>query len=235
MGLRVDILTLFCELFEPFVATSIVGRAVANGLVDINLTNFRDFATDNYGSVDDSPFGGGPGMVFRPEPVFRAIESIKPKPKTRVILLTPQGKQLDQRLAKRLSKLKHLVLICGHYEGIDQRVHERLVTDEISIGDYVLTCGELPAMVLVDSVVRLIPKVLGKLESTEVESFSQGLLEYPQYTRPAVYRKMRVPKVLLSGNHKLIDKWRKEKALEITRKKRPDLMADERRRRDETD
>ncbi|NQS99915.1 MAG: tRNA (guanosine(37)-N1)-methyltransferase TrmD [Candidatus Omnitrophica bacterium] len=233
--MKIDIVTIFPKMFEPVLNESIIKRAKAKGLVKIKIHDLRRYSPDKHRKIDDRPFGGGPGMVFRPEPVFRAIESIKPKPKTRVILLTPQGKQLDQRLAKRLSKLKHLVLICGHYEGIDQRVHERLVTDEISIGDYVLTCGELPAMVLVDSVVRLIPKVLGKLESTEVESFSQGLLEYPQYTRPAVYRKMRVPKVLLSGNHKLIDKWRKEKALEITRKKRPDLMADERRRRDETD
>lgn len=204
---------------------SIIKRAKAKGLVKIRIHDLRRYSLDKHRKIDDRPFGGGPGIVFRPEPIFRAIAAIKAKPKSKVILLTPQGKKLDQRLAKRLSKTKHLILICGHYEGIDQRVRERLATDEVSIGDYVLTCGELPAMVLIDSVVRLIPKVLGKFESTDVESFSQGLLEYPQYTRPAVYRRMRVPKVLLSGNHKLIDKWRRKKAIENTKKNRPDLIA----------
>lgn len=226
--MRIDIITIFPKMFAPVLNESIIKRAQAKRLIKINIHDLRDYTDGKHRKVDDRPFGGGPGMVFRPEPIFRAVESIKnSRLKTKspkVILLTPQGKRLDQRLAKRLSRSKHLILICGHYEGIDERVRQKLVTDEISIGDYVLTCGELPAMVLVDSVVRLIPKVLGKDESTHFESFSQGLLEYPQYTRPAVYRGMQVAKILLSGNHRLIAKWRREMALKVTKKKRPDLL-----------
>jgi len=225
--MRIDIITIFPKMFAPVLNESIIKRAQAKRLVKINIHDLRNYTRDKHRKVDDRPFGGGPGMVFRLEPIFRAVESIKPKtqkPRPKIILLTPQGKRLDQRLAKRLSRYKHLILICGHYEGIDERVRQKLVTDEISIGDYVLTCGELPAMVLVDSVVRLIPKVLGKDESTHFESFSQGLLEYPQYTRPAVYRGMQVAKILLSGNHRLIAKWRREMALKVTKKKRPDLL-----------
>lgn len=229
--MRIDIITIFPKMFSPVLNESIIKRAQAKGLVKINIHNLRDFSLDKHRKVDDRPFGGGPGMVFCPEPIFRAVESIKNSrlktQNSKVILLTPQGRKLDQQLARELSKCKHLILICGHYEGVDERVRQKLVTDEISIGDYVLTCGELPAMVLIDAVVRLIPEVLGKSQSTHFESFSQGLLEYPQYTRPAVYRGLKVPKILMSGNHKLIARWRKEKAIEITRKKRPDLLEKE--------
>ncbi len=226
--MKIDIITIFPKMFAPVLNESIIKRAQKKRLVKIEIHDLRDYSQDRHRKIDDRPFGGGPGMVFRPEPLFRAVESVNSKVKSRdpkVILLTPQGKRLDQTMARRLSRCKHLILICGHYEGIDERVRKKLVTEEVSIGDYVLTCGELPAMVLVDTLVRLIPKVLGKDESTHFESFSQGLLEYPQYTRPAIYRKMCVPKVLLSGNHSMIEKWRREKALERTRKKRPDLLA----------
>ena len=225
--MQIDIITIFPKMFAPVLNESIIKRAQAKGLVKINVHDLRDYSQDKHRKVDDRPFGGGPGMVFRPEPIFAAVESIKRKAKLKkpkVILLTPQGKRLEQKLAKRLSRSKHLILICGHYEGVDERVRQKLVTDEISIGDYVLTCGELPAMVLIDSLVRLIPKVLGKDESTHFESFSKGLLEYPQYTRPATFRRMGVPQILLSGNHNSIAKWRKEKAVKITRRKRPDLL-----------
>ena len=215
-------------MFAPVLNESIIKRAQSKRLVKIALHDLRDYSRDKHRKIDDRPFGGGPGMVFRPEPVFRAVGKIaagqKKKYGTRIILLTPQGKKLDQNIARKLSRCKHLILICGHYEGVDERIRQKLVTDEISIGDYVLTCGELPAMVLVDSLVRLIPEVLGKDESVHFESFNQGLLEYPQYTRPAAYRGMRVPKVLLSGNHKLIERWRREMATKITKKKRPDLL-----------
>ena len=236
--MKIDIITIFPKMFAPILNESIIKRAQKKGLVKINIHDLRDYSQDRHRKIDDRPFGGGPGMVFRPEPIFCAIESINSKVKApayakasagrqspKVILLTPQGKRLEQKMAKRLSMCKHLILICGHYEGIDERVRKKLATEEVSIGDYVLTCGELPAMVLVDSLVRLIPKVLGKDESTHFESFSQGLLEYPQYTRPAIYQGMRVPKILLSGNHRLIEKWRKSKALEATKKKRPDLLS----------
>ena len=231
--MKIDIITIFPKMFASVLDESIIKRAQSKGLVKIALHDLRDYTPDKHRKIDDRPFGGGPGMVFRPEPIFNAIESIlkvkgkslKVKEKSlKIILLTPQGKKFEQRLARKLSRCKHLILICGHYEGIDERVRRRLVTDEISIGDYVLTCGELPAMVLVDSLVRLIPKVLGSAESTHFESFNQELLEYPQYTRPAIFRGMRAPKILLSGNHKLIEKWRKEKAVEITKRKRPDLL-----------
>lgn len=238
--MRIDIITIFPEMFAPVLNESIIKRAQAKDLVKIRVHDLRDYSQDKHRKIDDRPFGGGPGMVFRPEPIFCAVESIKKGSRvkghpvkslrsygasgSRVILLTPQGKKLDQKSAKRLSRCRHLILICGHYEGIDERVREELVREEISIGDYVLTCGELPAMVLIDAVVRLIPEVLGKEESTHFESFSRGLLEYPQYTRPAVFREMPVPEILLSGNHRLIAKWRKNKALEITRKKRPDML-----------
>ncbi len=228
--MRIDIITIFPKMFAPVLNESIIKRALAKGLVEIRIHDLRGYSRDKHRKVDDRPFGGGPGMLFRPEPIFRAVESIKKGAKafkahnSKVILLTPQGKQLEQKLVQRLCRCKHLILICGHYEGVDERVRRKLATDEISIGDYVLTCGELPAMVLVDSLVRLIPKVLGKDQSADRESFNQGLLEYPQYTRPAVFRRMSVPKVLLSGNHKLIARWRQEKAVEITKQKRPDLV-----------
>ena len=225
--MKIDVITIFPKMFAPVLNESIIKRAQDKGLVKINIYDLRDYSSDKHRKIDDRPFGGGPGMVFRPEPIFRAVEEISLKFKlqsAKVILLTPQGKRLDQKLAKRFSKCKQLILICGHYEGVDERVRRKLITDEISIGDYVLTCGELPAMVLIDALVRLLPGALGKEESTHLESFTQGLLEYPQYTRPALYRRMRVPKILLSGNHKLIAKWRKAMALKATKRKRPDLL-----------
>lgn len=225
--MRIDILTIFPEMFEPILGESIVRRAKDKGLVKIAVHNLRDYSDDKHRKVDDRPFGGGPGMVFKPEPVFKAVGYIKSKiknQKSKVIMLTPQGKVLNQKLAKELSKSKNLILICGHYEGIDERVRVKLVDEEVSIGDYVLTGGELPAMVLVDAVVRLVKGVLGDENSSQSDSFCDGLLEYPQYTRPADFKGMKVPKVLLSGDHQKIAKWRKEQALKVTRKKRPDLM-----------
>lgn len=227
--MKIDIITIFPKMVTPVLNESIIKRAQDKGLVKIKVHDLRYYSIDKHRKVDDRPFGGGPGMVFRPEPIFEAVETIrsetcKTQKHSKVILLTPQGKRLDQNLVRRLSRCKHLILICGHYEGVDERVRKKLVTDEVSIGDYVLTCGELPAMVLVDTLVRLLPGVLGKDESTHFESFSHGLLEYPQYTRPSVYRRLKVPQVLLSGNHKLIAMWRKTKAQEATKKKRPDLL-----------
>lgn len=239
--MKIDIITIFPKMFAPVLDESIIKRAQTKSLVKLKVHNLRDYSGDRHRKIDARPFGGGPGMVFRSEPIFRAVEKLvngqwsivngskkilrRKKSNTKVVLLTPQGKRLDQEMAKKLSKCKHLILICGHYEGIDERVRQKLVTNEVSIGDYILTGGELPAMVLIDTVVRLLPGVLGKDESTHFESFSHSLLEYPQYTRPAVYRGMRVPKILLSGKHKLISQWRREKAVERTKKKRPDLLS----------
>ena len=224
MGLRVDILTLFCELFDPFIATSIVGRAVANGLVDINLTNFRDFATDRYGSVDDSPFGGGPGMVLMCQPVFDAVEKVRSDGnRGKVIMMTPQGRVLNQQLVEELAKEDQLIFLAGHYEGFDERIRSDLTDMEVSLGDFVVSGGEIPVMALVDAVVRLLPGALGKDESTSEESFQQGLLEYPHYTRPREFRGMDVPDVLLNGNHALIEAWRLAQAEERTRLRRPDM------------
>lgn len=216
-------------MFDAVLGESILKRAKEKGAVDIIVHDLRNFTSDKHRKVDDRPFGGGPGMVLKPEPIFEAVASIKENMrdksiKTRIILLTPQGNKYNQNTAKRLAKFKHLILICGHYEGIDERVREDLVSDEISIGDYVLTCGELPAMVLIDSIVRLLPGVLGNEESMNDESFARGLLEYPQYTRPAEYRGMRVPEVLLSGDHEDINKWRRKQAAKRTAKRRPDLL-----------
>ena len=224
MGLRVDILTLFCELFDPFIATSIVGRAVANGLVDINLTNFRDFATDRYGSVDDSPFGGGPGMVLMCQPVFDAVEKVRSDGnRGKVIMMTPQGRVLNQQLVEELAKEDQLIFLAGHYEGFDERIRSDLTDMEVSLGDFVLSGGEIPVMALVDAVVRLLPGALGKDESTSEESFQQGLLEYPHYTRPREFHGMEVPEVLLNGNHARIEAWRLAQAEERTRLRRPDM------------
>ena len=224
MGLRVDILTLFCELFDPFIATSIVGRAVANGLVDINLTNFRDFATDRYGSVDDSPFGGGPGMVLMCQPVFDAVEKVRSDGnRGKVIMMTPQGRVLNQQLVEELAKEDQLIFLAGHYEGFDERIRSDLTDMEVSLGDFVVSGGEIPVMALVDAVVRLLPGALGKDESTSEESFQQGLLEYPHYTRPREFRGMDVPEVLLNGNHARIEAWRLAQAEERTRLRRQDM------------
>lgn len=227
--LIIDILTLFPEMFSGPLTSSILKRAQERGLIIFNLVNIRDFSTNKHHTVDDTPYGGGAGMVICPEPVFGAIEHVlalrRQISRRRVSLLCPQGRPLNQALAADLAQEDHLVLICGHYEGIDERVREKLVTDEISIGDYILTGGELPAMVVADAVARLIPGVLGEDTSTEEESFSEGLLEYPQYTRPREYHGMTVPDVLLSGHHEDIRKWRRRQSLMRTLARRPDLFA----------
>ena len=219
--MKFDILTLFPEMFEP-LNQSIIGRAVKNNLIEINLINIRDFSKNKHKKVDDTPFGGGAGMVIKPDVVYDAYKSIENK-NAKVIYMSPQGKKLNQSKVEELSKQEHLIILCGHYEGIDQRVLDKIVDEEISIGDYVLTGGEIPAMVLIDSVSRYKDGVLSK-ESIEEESFSSGILEYPQYTRPEVFEGVKVPEVLISGNHQNIDKWRKEEALRITSIKRPDLL-----------
>ncbi|MEP0841141.1 MAG: tRNA (guanosine(37)-N1)-methyltransferase TrmD [Phycisphaerae bacterium] len=224
--MRIDVLTLFPEALTPFFGSSILGRAQAAGVVEIHCTNIRDFATGVRRSVDDRPFGGGPGMVMMCGPLFRAVEAVEardPRPATR-ILLTPQGQRYSQAVARELAGQQRLLLICGHYEGIDERVRIGLSPREISIGDYVLSGGEPAALVLVDSVVRLLPGALGDEASSRDESFSHGLLEYPQYTRPRVFRGLEVPEVLLSGNHARIEQWRAEEALRRTRLRRPDLL-----------
>ena len=225
----IDIITIFPEVCKPYLDSSILGIAQEKGKLEIHLHNLRDYTLDKHRKVDDRPFGGGPGMILTPEPVFRAVEAIKRtagcgQRTTKVILLTPQGKTLNQRLAEKLSKRKHLILICGRYEGVDERVRESLVSEEISIGDYILSGGELAALVLTDSLARLLPGVLGHKDSNVRESFSNNLLEYPQYTRPADFRGLRVPQVLLSGDHKKIEEWRKHQAVKITKKKRPDIL-----------
>ena len=219
--MRFDVLTLFPEMFEV-LNQSIIGRAKEKGLINVNLINIRDFSKDKHKKVDDTPYGGGAGMVMQPDVVYDAYKSVKDE-KAKVIYMSPQGKKLDQKKVEELSKQEHLILLCGHYEGIDQRVLDKIVDEEISIGDYVLTGGELPAMVLIDSVSRYVEGVL-KDDSTKEESFSQGLLEYPQYTRPEVFEGQQVPEVLLSGHHENIDKWRRKQSLKITLNKRPDLL-----------
>lgn len=221
--MRIDILTLFPGMFRGPFEESILKRGMERGLLGIEVHNIRDFATGRHQVVDDYPFGGGAGMVMKPDPLFAAVESVR-REDSRVILMSPQGRPFRQRTAEELSKLEHLVLICGHYEGIDERVREKLVDDELSLGDFVLTGGELPAMVVCDCVARLIPGVLGAEESPVEESFSSGLLEYPHYTRPAEFRGMAVPEVLLSGNHARVDRWRRELSLLRTLRRRPDLL-----------
>lgn len=219
--MKFDVLTLFPEMFTP-LTTSIIGRAWKNNCIEINITNIRDFSKDKHKKVDDTPYGGGAGMVMRPDVIYDAYKSVVTE-ESKVIYLTPQGKKLDQKKVQNLSKEKHIVLLCGHYEGIDQRVIDEIAPEEISIGDYVLTGGELPAMVLIDSVSRYVEGVLNK-DSIEEESFSSGLLEYPQYTRPEVFKNKQVPEILLSGHHKNIEDWRRKKSIEITYNKRPDLL-----------
>ena len=219
--MRFDVLTLFPEMFEP-LKQSIIGRAEEKNLIDINLINIRDFSKDKHKKVDDTPYGGGAGMVMMPDVVYDAVQSVN-EPMAKVIYLSPQGKTLTQKKVQTLSQEKHLILLCGHYEGIDQRVIDEVVDEEISIGDYVLTGGEIPAMVLIDTVSRYVDGVLSK-DSILEESFASGLLEYPQYTRPEIFRGKRVPEVLLSGHHENIEKWRKEQSKIITLKKRPDLL-----------
>ena len=219
--MRFDVLTLFPEMFEV-LNQSIIGRAKEKGLINVNLINIRDFSKNKHKKVDDTPYGGGAGMVIGPDVVYDAYKSVKDE-KAKIIYMSPQGKKLDQKKVEELSKQEHLILLCGHYEGIDQRVLDKIVDEEISIGDYVLTGGELPAMVLIDSVSRYVEGVL-KDDSTKEESFSQGLLEYPQYTRPEVFEGQQVPEILLSGHHENIDKWRRKQSLKITLNKRPDLL-----------
>ena len=219
--MKFDVLTLFPEMFEA-VKQSILGKATEKKLIDINLVNIRDFSKDKHKKVDDTPYGGGAGMVIRPDVVYDAYKSVYEKD-AKVIYLTPQGKTLDQKKVEELSKEKHLILLCGHYEGIDQRIIDKIVDEEISIGDYVLTGGEITAMVLIDSVSRYVEGVLSQ-ESIKEESFSNDLLEYPQYTRPEVFEGEKVPEVLLSGHHENIENWRKEQSLKITKQKRPDLL-----------
>ena len=233
--MKIDVLTIFPEFFTQVFDFGIIRRAKLAGIVEVNVYDIREFTTDKHRMVDDRPFGGGDGMVLKPEPIFAAIENLlgtadpnEYAAGTSVVLLTPQGTPLKQSRAKGIAdEIKHLVLICGRYEGVDERVTETLVTDEISIGDYVLSGGEPAAVVLVDSIVRLLPNALGSDTSAENDSFSDGLLDYPHYTRPAEFRGMKVPEVLLNGNHAEIEGWRRQKALEKTRLKRKDLLEGE--------
>lgn len=230
--MRIDIITIFPKMFEPVLNESIIKRAQEKSKVKIVLHDLRDYTTDKHRKVDDRPFGGGSGMILSPEPIFKAVEKIKAKSKkAKVVLMCPQGKVLKQPLAKKLSKEKHLIFICGHYEGVDERVRQKLADEEVSIGDYVLTGGELPAMVLVDCIVRLIPGVLGDKNSLNFESFEANLLEYPHYTRPAEFRGLKVPGVLVSGNHPKIEQWRRIQALERTKRRRPDILIHAKKRK----
>lgn len=225
--MKIDVLTLFPEMFEGVLGSSILKKAADQRAVDYHVVNFRDFADNKHKTVDDYPYGGGAGMVLKPQPIFDAVAHLKEEAqstKPRVILLCPQGKTHNQKTAEEFSKEDHLIFICGHYEGYDERIREHVVTDEISIGDYVLTGGELGAMVVIDSVVRLLPEVLGNEESHQRDSFSTGFLEHPHYTRPADFRGMTVPDVLTSGNHRLIDEWRAKESLKRTYERRPDLL-----------
>ena len=229
--MQFDIFTILPEVFPPYLDTSILNRARQKGLIDVRVHNIRDYTHDKHHTTDDTPYGGGGGMVMKPEPVFEAVESVlglaaqQTQPVTiPVILLTPQGRVFTQRMAEELSRYKHIALLCGRYEGVDERIRERLVTDEISIGDYVLTGGELPALLLIDAVSRLIPGVLGDPTGAADDSHSMGLLEYPHYTKPPEFRGAKVPDVLVSGNHAKIEKWRREQALTRTFNKRPDML-----------
>ncbi|WP_261306007.1 tRNA (guanosine(37)-N1)-methyltransferase TrmD [Paenibacillus andongensis] len=229
--MRIDVMTLFPEMFEGVFSSSILGKARDKGIVALNTVNFRDYSNNKHNTVDDYPYGGGGGMVLKPEPIFAAVESLpvhqedgQDPVKPRVILMCPQGETFTQKKAEELSKEQHLVFICGHYEGYDERIRQYLVTDELSIGDYVLTGGELPAMVVIDSVVRLLPGVLGNEMSAVTDSFSTGLLEYPHYTRPAKFRDWEVPEMLLSGHHENVKRWRRKESLFRTLERRPDLL-----------
>ena len=220
--MKIDVLTLFPGMFSGPLDESIVKRAREAGLLTLGIHNLRDWTHDKHKTVDDRPFGGGPGMLLKPEPIFEAVEQLAGE-KTKVVLLCPQGRRFNQSVARELAKVEHLLLICGSYEGFDERIREELADDELSIGDFVLTNGALPAMVIVDAVTRLLPGVLGDDDSARDESFSDGMLEYPHYTRPAEFRGMKVPDVLLSGNHAEIAKWREQQARIRTAARRPDL------------
>jgi len=221
--MKIDVLTLFPAMFAGPLDESIVKRARTEGKLELAIHNLRDYTHDRHKTVDDKPFGGGPGMLLKPEPIFEAVESLA-RAETRVVLLTPAGRKFNQAIARELAAKKHLLMVCGSYEGFDERVREALADDELSIGDYVLTNGALPAMVVIDAVTRLLPGVLGDDQSSREESFSQALLEYPHYTRPAEFRGLKVPEVLLSGHHAEIEKWRQEQAEKRTRERRPDLL-----------
>ncbi|MDO4902936.1 MAG: tRNA (guanosine(37)-N1)-methyltransferase TrmD [Limosilactobacillus sp.] len=226
--MRIDVLSLFPNMFQATMGESIVGKAQENGFLDIKVTDFRDYTTDKHNHVDDAPFGGGAGMLLQPQPIFDAMDAIDKEiegkyPKGRVILMDPAGRRFDQHYAMELAQEEHLTFICGHYEGYDERIRE-LVTDEASLGDYVLTGGELAAMVMIDATVRFVPGVLGNMASPMGDSFSNGLLEHPQYTRPADFRGMKVPEVLTSGNHQKIKEWRMRESLRRTLERRPDLL-----------
>ncbi|WP_248926398.1 tRNA (guanosine(37)-N1)-methyltransferase TrmD [Paenibacillus hamazuiensis] len=232
--MKIDVLTLFPAMFDGVFSSSILGKARDKGLVSFNTVNFRDYSNNKHNTVDDYPYGGGGGMVLKPEPIFAAVEDLlaggdgaevaEDGAKPRVVLMCPQGETFTQKKAEELAQESHLIFVCGHYEGYDERIREHLVTDELSIGDYVLTGGELPAMVVIDSVVRLLPGVLGNETSAVTDSFSTGLLEYPHYTRPVSFRGWEVPDILLSGHHDNIAKWRKRESLRRTLLKRPDLL-----------
>ena len=221
--MRFDIITLFPDFFGSPLSSGLVGKAIAKQIATVNLVNPRDFTTDKHHKVDDEPYGGGVGMLIKPEPVFAAVESVPVLPKRSIVMMTPQGKTMNQPMFQELAtSCDQLVIICGHYEGVDERVLA-LVDREISLGDFVLTCGEIPALTLLNGVIRLLPGTVAKADSLKLESFEAGLLDYPQYTRPAEFRGMRVPDVLLSGNHQAIAKWRKQQQIDRTRDRRPDL------------
>ncbi|WP_409305398.1 tRNA (guanosine(37)-N1)-methyltransferase TrmD [Peribacillus sp. SCS-155] len=224
--MKIDVLSIFPEMFQGVFGSSILKKAAEKGAVSYSVTNFRDYADNKHNTVDDYPYGGGAGMVLKPQPIFDAVTVLGKgrEKKPRVILLCPQGERFTQKKAEELAREDHLIFVCGHYEGYDERIRENLITDEISIGDYVLTGGELGAMVVIDSVVRLLPGVLGNEDSPVLDSFSSGLLEHPHYTRPADFRGMKVPETLLSGNHKKIEEWRMKESLRRTWKRRPDLL-----------
>jgi tRNA (guanine37-N1)-methyltransferase len=229
--MQFEVFTLLPEIFPPYLESSILNRARQKGLIDVRVHNIRDYTHDKHHTTDDTPYGGGGGMVMKPEPIFEAVESILgfPAPQTQpvtvpVILLTPQGRVFTQRVAEELVRYEHIALLCGRYEGVDERIREQLVTHEISIGDYVLTGGELPALMIIDSISRLLPGVLGDPTGAEDDSHSMGLLEYPHYTKPPEFRGVKVPDILLSGNHAKIEKWRREQALLRTFTKRPDML-----------
>ncbi|MGE5837181.1 MAG: tRNA (guanosine(37)-N1)-methyltransferase TrmD [Acidobacteriota bacterium] len=228
--MRIDVITIFPAMIEAALAEGVVGRARARGVLNIRVHDLRDYTEDRHRTVDDVPYGGGPGMVMKPEPLFRAVEAAvdvekdEPRRPTPVILMTPQGRLLTHEVATRLSALERMIVICGRYEGVDERVSQALATDEISIGDYVLSGGELPALVLIDAVARLVPGVVGDAESVVKESFADGLLDYPHYTRPAVFRGLAVPDVLVSGNHGEIERWRAQQRVRRTEERRPDLL-----------
>jgi len=225
--MRFDVFTIFPEVFTPYLGSSILQRAQDNGLVEFNIHNIREWATDKHHTTDDEPYGGGGGMVMKAEPIFNAVESVLGAPSTcRIILMTPQGRLFTQRVARELSEQPHLALLAGRYEGVDERVRKYLVTDEISIGDYVLTGGELPALVIIDAITRLLPGALGDAEAPHKDSHASGLLEHPHYTRPANFRGWEVPEILRSGNHALIDRWRREESLRRTWERRPKLLQD---------